>query len=45
MKIKEEDNKNIMITAYDTAGSDNYKSMTEKYVRDKDCILLVYDIT
>ena len=36
---------NVMITAYDTAGSESYKSMTEKYVRDKHCILLVYDIT
>lgn len=39
------DNKNVMITAYDTAGSENYKSMTQKYVRDKHCLFYVFDIS
>lgn len=33
------------MTAYDTAGSENYRSMTERYVKDKHCILLVFDTT
>ncbi len=37
--------KSILLTAYDTAGSESYMSMTQKYVRDKHCIMFTYDIT
>ncbi len=39
------DGKNVMVTAYDTAGSESYKSMTQKYVREKHCLFYVFDIT
>ena len=39
------DGKNVLLTAYDTAGSENYMSITSKYVRDKHCVLFVYDLT
>ena len=38
------DNKNILITAYDTAGSEHFRSMTSKYVRDKHCLFFVFDL-
>lgn len=34
-----------MLTAYDTAGSESYKSMTQKYVQGKHCLFYVFDIT
>lgn len=37
--------KNVMVTAYDTAGSESYRSMTQKYVRDKHCLFFVFDLT
>ena len=39
------DNKSVLFTAYDTAGSESYKSITSKYVRNKHCILFVFDLT
>lgn len=37
--------KNILVTAFDTAGSENYRSMTSKYVRDKHCLLFFFDLS
>ena len=37
--------KSVLITAFDTAGSENYRSMTSKYVRDKHCLLFFFDLT
>lgn len=39
------DSQNVMITAFDTAGSENYMSITSKYVRDKHCLFFVFDLT
>jgi small GTP-binding protein len=39
------DDKNVLFTAYDTAGSESYMSMTSKYVRSKHCILFVFDLS
>lgn len=39
------DGRNVLVTAYDTAGSENYRSLTQRYVRDKHCLLLVFDLS
>ena len=39
------DDKSVLFTAYDTAGSESYMSMTSKYVRNKHCILFVFDLS
>ena len=44
-KTLEIDDKSVLLTAYDTAGSEGYMSMTSKYVKDKHCILFVFDIS
>lgn len=44
-KSFKKDQKNIMVTAYDTAGSENYRSMTSKYVRDKHCLFFFFDLS
>lgn len=36
---------NIHITAYDTAGSEQFRSLTSDYVRDKHCIFFMFDLT
>ena len=37
--------KSILLTAYDTAGSENFMSMTKRYVQDKHLILFTYDVS
>ena len=34
----------VNVHTYDTAGQENYKSLTENYYKKADCCLLVYDI-
>lgn len=39
------DERSVLFTAYDTAGSESYMSITSKYVRNKHCILFVFDLS
>lgn len=33
------------MTAYDTSGSEAYKSLTSGYIKDKHCIIYVFDVS
>lgn len=35
--------KSVLLTAYDTAGSENFMSITKRYVQNKHCILFTFD--
>ena len=35
----------VLLKVWDTAGQENYRSMTRKYFRDAVCVLVVFDLT
>jgi Ras-related protein Rab-2A len=43
--IKIDDNFNIKMTIWDTAGQESFKSIIKSYYRNSSSVFLVYDIT
>jgi small GTP-binding protein len=40
-----ENNEKVKVTFYDTAGSERFKSVTRSFFRNKDGVILAYDIS
>ena len=44
-KIVEEDGKRIKLKIWDTASQESFRSITRSYYKNKDGVIIIYDIT